>query len=697
MSDERQLNDKRQGYPLGWAALVAAAVSAAFLFPVHSQDIWWHLDSGRWMLQHHQYLGHETRTFSLNGAPWHNFSWLFQIVVAQLYQWSGMWGLLLFKAALMWLLFVLMFLAIGQKAAPLSWLLATLLFSWQIIPHILLRPHLPEGVFLALVVYWLQQEPKRGDIARYALLIVLWANIHASVIIGVAALSLHYVVGPAFIRRPLAYWIRRMPPVLLLVLLMFATPNGWHLLDVLIGHAHGDYMHSYIKEWHKPDHFPLLSASALAAILVAALLKVRILRPAELFLIVFFLLLSLDSQRFLFELGLVLMRPSGHLIGLLLSRAGRASPHLAGRNGWLAGSLLLLGSLFLYKMPFAWQAWSKRDYPVAMRLYPHVAMSVLQPVIDAEGALKLWNAYGWGGYIGWRGDGRVQVFIDGRSPSIFSEQMLVTSTLSSRNPELLSRLASVWKVDAILLRAGQNTLLTAYDPRWRLVAYDQRSMLYLRAVLAERYHIQSIGFNPFRPIGRYQPQQLKAYSHQLRQLLARDRDNAQAWLHLSDFLGQLQSIDPTGQRQAELLSALQHAIDQTPRRLQARMRLATWLQKLGRSPVQVIQTVLPAVWKVSDKERSKYAILLAEMFIRAGHPQDALRVMAFDEPLLQLKLDQRFISWLLRLQAYLALGDAAAAAKVNQILSALALAAPPPQFERYQALLAAHPQLAGEQ
>ncbi len=695
MNDEQHLNEKRQGYALVQAALTALVVAVAFLFPLHSLDIWWHLDSGRWMLQHHQYLGHETRTFSLNGAPWHNFSWLFQVVVALLYQWLGMWGLLLFKAVLMWLLFMLMFVAIGHTAAPFNWLLVSLLFGWQIIPHILLRPHLLEGVFLALVLYWLQREPRRGDIARYALLILLWANIHASVVVGVAALSLHYVVGPACVRRPLAHWSGRLVPTLLLVLLMFATPNGWHLLDVLIGHAQGDYMHSYIKEWHKPVYFPLLSASALAAILIAALLRLRILRPAEWFLIAFFLLLSFGSQRFLFESGLVLMRPCGQLTGLLLARAGRASPRLAGRNGWVAGGLLLLGSLSFYKVPFAWQSYTLRDYPVAMRLYPHVAMSVLQPLIAARGRLKLWNAYGWGGYIGWRSNGRVKVFIDGRTPSIFSEPMLVTSTLSSRNPRLLSRLASVWQVEAILLRAGQNTLLTAYAPRWRLVAYDQRSMLYLRSDLAERYHIQSLGFNPFRPIGRYPPQRLKACIHQLRWLLARDQENALAWLHLSDFLGQLQSIDPTAQRESELLDALQHAIDQMPHRLQARMRLAIRLQILGRSPTQVIQPVLPAVWRASDKERSMYAISLAQMFIRAGHLRDALRVMTFDEPGLQLQLDRHFISWLLRLKVYLALGDEAAATKVNQVLVALALTAPAQQFEQYQALLARSPQLAG--
>lgn len=695
MNDTRQLNASIQTNPLLWAALAAMAVTALFIYPIHSMDVWWHLDSGRWMLEHHQYLGKEVRSFSLNGAPWNNFSWLFQVTIALLYKLGGMWSLMIFKALLVWLMLMLLFLSIGMRGAPLSWLLVITLFSWQIIPHIYLRPHLLEGVFLALLVWLVQREPKRRDIVWYALLILIWANTHASVVIGVAALSLHYLMGPRFTWPPVPELMRRLPLTLLLALLMFATPNGLHLLDVLIGHTHGLYMHTYIKEWRAPEHLPALFLPVLAAILGATFLKIRILRPAELFLIVFFLFLSLDSKRFLFELGLVLIRPSGMLIGLLLARAGELFPRMAGRNGWLLGGLVLATAVLSQELPFPWKIINAKDYPVSGRFYPHVAMSVLQPVIDGEPELRVWNAYGWGGYIGWRGNRRVKVYIDGRTPTVFKEEMLVTSTLASSRPNMLRSLAKAWKVEAILLHRRQFPLFLQSDPVWRLVAYDKGSVLYLRSDIAQRYGIEAIGFDPFRPLRRVASNKLQDYIRQLRQLLARDADNSLAWLHLGEFLGQLHMINPARQGESELLAAMQRAIEEAPDQIQARIRMAIWLAYLGHSSDEIIKPVMPVVWKISDEQRSAYAISLAKLFIQTGHPQQALRILSFKQPRLQQKLDHAFIAWLLRLEAYLDLGDKAGAAKINEIAAAMAFDAPPLLLARYQALLAANPDIAG--
>lgn len=700
MNDIHQQNIQRhttsnQERTLAWSALLAFAVTAVFLSPIHNMDIWWHLDSGRWMLDHHQYLGKEVRSFSLNGVEWHNFSWLFQVTLALLEKWGGMWGLLIFKAGLLWLMLTLLFLSMGRRGAPLGWLLVFVLFSWLIIPHVHLRPHLVEGVFLAIVIYWLQQEPKRRDIWRYALLILVWANVHASVVIGVTALSLHYMIGPHYTWRSASELARRLPVVLMLAMLVFATPNGFHLFDVLIGHANGEYMHTYIREWRTPENLPVIIWPVIAALLGATFLKMRIIRPAELFLIAFFLFYSLVSKRFLFELGLVLMRPSGVLAGLVLSRAGQQFPRLAGNNGWILGGLVLIGATIIYKLPLPLNILYAKDYPVAQRFYPHVAMSVLQPVLEGEQELRVWNAYGWGGYAGWRGNGHLKVYIDGRTPTVFTEQMLVKTNLSYSRPNFLRNMARVWKVGAILLHRSRFPPFLANDPAWRIAAYDKRSVLYLRSDLAQRYGIEPIGFDPFRPIRRVAIDTLPDYIRQLREMLAHDENNALAWLHLGEYLGQAWMIHPDEKGASRILAAMTRSIEEEPDQLQARVRMAMWLVYLGRPSSEIVQPLLPEIWKTPAALRSMYAIPLAKLFLKSGHPQEALQVLSYKSTRIQQKLDNNFLVWLMRLDAYIRLGDNAAAARINDIASVMSLDAMPFLIARYRALLARNPVLSG--
>src|SRR5258708_54810 len=60
---------------------------------VNDLDIWWHLRTGEWILQHHA-VPH-TDPFSSSGAgkPWSAYSWLFELLVLQLFQRVGLAGL----------------------------------------------------------------------------------------------------------------------------------------------------------------------------------------------------------------------------------------------------------------------------------------------------------------------------------------------------------------------------------------------------------------------------------------------------------------------------------------------------------------------------------------------------------------------------------------------------------------------------
>ena len=435
-----------------WPAVLSLLLVGLFLMPLRTVDLWWHLDSGRWMLEHGQYLGHEIRSFSMPGAVWPNFSWLFQVLIASVEWVGGLWGLLLFKAAAWWLILFLLLRSTRVVDTPAALLLAPLLFSWQIFPTLYLRPHLFEGVLLACAIGLFHRQRSSRDPLWYGLLILIWANCHASVMPGAAALVLHYVWGADFSPPPRRELLRRLPVGLLLGTLVFATPNGFGILQVLLEHAEGEYLHVYIREWFSPEIMPPLMFVALLAIAAGALMRRDVLTPAELLLIGVFLIIGGGSKRFLYELGLLLIRPSAVLLGLLFAR-------LVNRHGsggvywqWLYGALFITLLTAIYWPPFVWSKWHAADYPVMKGQFPQVAMAVLQPVLKGEPELRVWNEYGWGGYLEWQGRGRLKVYIDGRMPTVFTEEMMLNEKLARTHPQMLRALLSHWKVDAVVLR-----------------------------------------------------------------------------------------------------------------------------------------------------------------------------------------------------------------------------------------------------
>ncbi len=637
-----------------WPAAVALLLAGLFLTPLRNVDLWWQLDSGRWMLEHGQYLGKEVRSFSIPGAAWPNFSWLFQVLIAAVEWRRGFWGLLAFKALLWWLILFLLLRSAWVADVPAALLLAPLLFASLVFPVLYLRPHLFEGVFLACVVWLLHRPRQPRDPLWYALMIIVWANCHASAVIGAAALALHYVWGAEFKLPEWRGLLRRMPVGLLLGLLVFATPNGFGILQVLSGHAGGEYLHVYIHEWFSPAGLPALVFVALLTIGVGVLLRRDLLVPAELFLIVLFLVLGNGSKRFLYELSLLLIRPAAVLAGLLLSQL--ASRHKSGNQywQWAYGMLLVIPLATVYGLPFAWNIQRAADYPVMQREFPHVAVALLQPILAGEPELRVWNNYGWGGYLEWQGHGKLKVYIDGRTPTVFTEEMMLTGNLSQTRPQLLRSQLSHWKVDAVVALRQAFLPIAPGDPEWALVGFDDMSVVYLRVGLAQRYGLADIGFDPFRPWPAVDAIHAGQVMQGLRTQAALQWTNALAWQRL----GQLQGMWGKDEKdRAEALDAFQHAMVLVPENGSVRLGLAQLRQGAGQSAQQIAQPILDSLNASDLPVFAGLETQVAALLLATGYPQQAIQVLSPQDWRYHQQLDARVDVWSLRMQAHAGLGE----------------------------------------
>ncbi len=669
-----------------WPALAALLLVALFLTPIRNLDLWWHLDAGRWMLAQHAYLDREIRSFTMPDAHWPNFAWLFQVTVAAVHALGGAWGLLAFKAMLWWGILFLLFRAIGDRGAPFAWLLPVAAFGWQLTPIMHLRPHLLEGLFLAATVLLLQRPRSRRRYWLSALLVLLWANTHASVVVGAAALGLHWLLGPTFAWPGWRELGRRLPGALLLGALVFATPNGLGILDVLFGHARADYLAAYIREWLPPKGLPPFLFLGLAAIPLVLMLRRRLLTPGELLLVAVFLGLAASNKRFLYELALVLVRPTGVLLGLGLERLGRRFPHLAGAHGWQAGALVLAALWLAYPPPWPWLEHRPADYPVMLRRFPHVALAALRPALAGERPLRVWNRYGWGGWLGWAGEGRIRIYIDGRTPTVFTEELMLQAHLAKRRPAMLRALLDGWEVDAVVLKRGRRPPLPVDDPRWLLVAYDAESLAYLRADLVARFGLLALPYDPFQSIAHLDPERRDAAERALRALLGRDPLNPLGWRHLAELLA-LRADAETPAVLDEIGRLLRRSLAQDPDQPMTRIRLVQWLDQTGAAPARAIEPLLPWALQADGEKLARQEPAIARQLLAHDRPEAALAVLRTRDPRRQQQLNELPEVWRLRALALVRTGDLQRARRARDLAAWLVLDAPPAEQAKQAAFL----------
>jgi hypothetical protein len=180
---------------LVWAALYTLPAAVALL-PILDYDIWWHLRTGQWVVEHRalpaadpfsQY-GLET------GKPLVAYSWLFEAGAYGLYRWLGPVGIFLGRAALA-LAIVCALHRLVAKREP-RFLVAAVVMGLAVLallPLVTDRPWLFTILFATLTLDVIL-DLREGRPARRAWLLpplfALWANLHIQFVHGLFLLGL---------------------------------------------------------------------------------------------------------------------------------------------------------------------------------------------------------------------------------------------------------------------------------------------------------------------------------------------------------------------------------------------------------------------------------------------------------------------------------------------------------------------------
>jgi hypothetical protein len=464
-----------------WVFLVAFGATLATTRNILTdQDPYWHIAAGRWIIAHGAVPHHDVFSFSMSGAPWVPHEWLSEVILAAGYDQFG-WAGLVVGTAIVFATTLAFLVALLLRYLPPSAALAATLGAWGLcVAHLHARPH----VFgLLLLVVWLgvlvgARHEERAPAPVFALLMVLWANLHGGFVVGLALAAL--LAGEALFEaaeRPSVLRAARGWGLLggLTLLAAVATPSGLSGLLLIFDFMRMPFALSTINEWRSPDfqYFQPLEAWLLLLILGALSAGVR-LPVTRIVMLLLLLHEALVHRRFAEVLGLATPLLLAPALGIRLRATGMAPLD----RGLAAATkvnrplgLALAGIAIAVATTVVLRSDISNDTD---RFAPSAAVQFAK---DHHLTGPVFNDYEFGGYLIFSG---IAPFIDGRA-DMYGDAFLKRAATPSEMPALLQQYAVAW---TLLDPRDARVVLLDHLPGWRRLYTDDIAVVHVRVQAA---------------------------------------------------------------------------------------------------------------------------------------------------------------------------------------------------------------------
>lgn len=490
------------------AANLLLLVAAGLLFlswgytEMAGSDMWWHIAAGRELVQTGTLWMVDDWSFSAHGKDWLNHEWLADLLY---YGWVSAWGvqsLVYWKWLVIVATFTLLLTALARSSgSPLAALLCTGVALANAAPFLDVRPHLYSLLGFSLLLSLRLQRPARTWLL--ALVFVVWVNLHGGFFFGLMALGI--LLFP-WRELDLAGLRGALGVAATCALASLLNPYGFDVFLYPLTYAF-DQASPFrgIGEWLSPFRpggiaaplfFKLMWLPLLAPIYFLPAVRRHVAVPWEgLALTALTLAMALTSRRFIPLYGISLAVLFAPLLALCLGKLR------VERFGVALAAVALLYALFRL-LPYPAQSGPAFHYLTAEYSYPVDMLNFMEANGISGDVYALWN---WGGYIHWRTDGAVKVYVDGRADTIFDDQTYRDYvTVLGSHPgwmELLEGSGADYILWPHARGKGQEKLRALVATgRWRPVYSDAVSWLLARTATVAERELQPSPPGPWRDL-----------------------------------------------------------------------------------------------------------------------------------------------------------------------------------------------------
>ncbi|OVE75874.1 hypothetical protein BVX97_03445 [bacterium E08(2017)] len=453
--------------------------TAAFLFCIcvgfllwHDSaphDIWWQMANGRLITESGSLVTEDPFTFTVEGSPYLNKYWLYEILTFKIFSLTGWTGLVILRAILIIGALISIYLCIGKKPV---WLLMMLLVPALIIIDLRISLRAYWFTLLILPVFiryciklFANEDFSCKNIGALLLLQVAWTNLHGEFFWGCLAAAIYfadYARKQIIARKSHSNLLR---PSLYLLLIFAATlinPFGYKLVPGLISEATLVGTNTASTEWmpYVAVARPLNIIALLTLIVITTVTLIRAGKNISIplaILFVYFALLSQYSLRFLGAFAFIsCLTAMEH--GPYLKTSERMTGRLTEAAACFAitGLLAIITSLCMGYF-YYWQAENKYFGSGLIEEQFPVKTSEFLKNHSIKG--NFINSWSHGGYLIWNNWPDIRIAEDGRTSPFPPELSAQIRAIADGSEKDLDEFSSKYHVDGAIVRREYTGLI----------------------------------------------------------------------------------------------------------------------------------------------------------------------------------------------------------------------------------------------
>ena len=454
---------------IGFAVLIYLSFAGALF---NDGDTSWHLAAGRWMLDRGAIPDADPFSFTHFGQAWTAHEWLAEIVMATAFG-LGSWNALsLLFATSVAATLVIIGLEARRHANPPAAIAAIMLGVFIVLaPYVLARPHVLAWPLLAFwtILLLRAREADRAPPPAWALLMLVWANLHGSYLFGLVLIlpfALEALIAGPRRKATIISWGTF---ALLSLVAAMATPHGF---EGLLFPFKVSAMSSLplIAEWQPtvPAENPAFELMLIGLIGFALFKGLRV-PPVRLLLLALLLYMAFAHVRHQAVLAIVgsllLLEPIARALG---AESGASAKKAVTGSGvaMLAGLLLLAWAI---RLPFD-------RAPGDSASNPRTAIARVPPSLRSVPVL---NGYGFGGPLILAG---IRPHIDGRADLYGDAHMFDHQRMIDGDWAAFTATARRWRIGWTIL-PPRSALAARLDrePGWRRIYADEYTVIHVAA------------------------------------------------------------------------------------------------------------------------------------------------------------------------------------------------------------------------
>jgi tetratricopeptide (TPR) repeat protein len=496
---------------------------------VGSLDIGFHLKAGEFILERHDWPRTDPFTYTLHDHLYIDTSWGYQVLVAAVHRLGGARGIVLFHAAVVLAVFLLLYRTARLRPVDPSLLVVLFLVGGLACEvRFEARPEVLSWLLLAAVLHVLERRAcgLAAPLWLLPLLHLAWANLHSLFVLGWIAMAA-YLFGAAGADRrpdrPLLRW------ALLSLVAPIINPYGWRglvfpftlatRLDLqnAFGQSIGEFVSPFALDFS--DQFPFVPWAPLVAFwcfaALSAMAVLRSPRGRRLHAWLLWLPFTYLAAKMMRNMPLLVVATLPLAAGGLAPASGAAARRgrtPAGLRAWgplgdrvrrtalafSAAASLVLGLRVVndaYYIAtrraerFGW-GWNRLALPVDAACFA-VEAGLGGPVL---------NHLNFGGYLMWTLP--EPVFIDGRL-EVVGEEFYEAYRAALSSPERLEAQVTRYGIRWLIFPYAINARLLGQvsgDARWRLAYFDHLAAIFVRADPNSGGHLDPLEANPQAPV-----------------------------------------------------------------------------------------------------------------------------------------------------------------------------------------------------